>query len=154
MAGGSARRQQRHVGLSRGMQPHAHVHRRRRQHGLVGRQQQRGRQIVADPGGHLRQDVGGGRRDDDQVCAARQFDMAHLALVGQREQVAVDLGLGQRLQCQRRNELRARLRQHAGDTAIATTQQADQLRDLESRDAARNDQQHALAGKIAHDSPA
>ena len=45
-----------------------------------------------------------------QVGAARELDVAHLALVGQREQVGVDLGLAQRLQRQRRDELRARRR--------------------------------------------
>ena len=40
---------------------------------------------------HLGHDVGGGGRHHQQVGLARQLDMAHLALVGEREQVAIDL---------------------------------------------------------------
>ena len=68
------------------------------------------RQIVRQPGRHLRQDVGRGRRDHDKIGAARKLDVPHLALVGQREQVGVDLAFAQRLQRQRRDELRAGLR--------------------------------------------
>ena len=48
-------RNQSALALGRRMLPHAHVHRRHGQHRLVGRQDQRGRQVVGDPGGHLGQ---------------------------------------------------------------------------------------------------
>ena len=67
----AARGEQRHVRLRRRVQPHPHIHRRRDQHRLVGRQQQRRGQIVRQPRRHLRQDVRRGRRhhDADRRCA-------------------------------------------------------------------------------------
>ena len=53
-------------------------------------------EVVGEPGRHLRHQVGGRRRHHHQIGAARELDMAHLALVGQREQGGVDLGLAQR----------------------------------------------------------
>jgi hypothetical protein len=75
--------------------PHPHIHRRRDQHGLVGGQQQRRSQIVGMAGGHLRHQIGGGGRDDHQIGGAAEFDVTHLGLVGQIEQIAIDLAPGQ-----------------------------------------------------------
>ena len=93
---------------------------------------------------------GGGRRDHHKIGAARELDVPHLAFVGQREQVGVDLALAQRLQRQRRDELRARVGQHAGHAAASAAQQADQFQRLVGGDAAGDDQQDALAGQVAH----
>ena len=54
----------------RGVLPHAHVHRRRDEHRLVGREQQRGREIVGDPRRHLGQQVGGRRADQHEIGRA------------------------------------------------------------------------------------
>ena len=140
----AARGQQGHVRHGRRMLPHPHVHRGRHQHRLVGGQQQRRGKIAREARGHLRQDVRRGRRHHDEVGAARELDVPHLALVGQREQVGVDLAFAQRLQRQRRDELRARLGQHTGDAAASGAQQTDQFERLEGGDATRDDQQDAL----------
>ena len=58
----ATRRQQGQVGLGGRVMPHAYVHRWRHHHGSAGRQQQGCRQVVANAGGHLGQNVGGGRR--------------------------------------------------------------------------------------------
>ena len=57
--------------------------------------------------GHLGEQVGGGRRDDDQVGLARQADVADLALVVEIEQVGEHAIAGQRADRQRRDELPA-----------------------------------------------
>ena len=48
-----------------------HVHRRRGQHGFVGRQQQGGGQIVGQAIRRLGEQIGGGRGDDDRDRPAR-----------------------------------------------------------------------------------
>ncbi len=128
----------------RGMVPHAHVHRRRDQDRLVGRQQRGGGEIVGDALGHARQDIGGGGRDDDEVGLARQADMPHLALVGQRKQIAIDLVARQRGERQRRDELGARGGQDAAHGRAPLAQTPDQIEAFVSRDAARHDEQNAF----------
>ena len=133
------------VGDGRRMGPHAYVHRRRRQHRLVGGEQHGRGEIVGQARRHARQDVGGRRRHHQQVGIARELDVAHLAFVGQREHVAVDAIFGQSLQRQRRDEFGAGLGQHAAHRSTAFAQAADELERLEGRDAPRDDQQNPLA---------
>src|SRR3546814_8119503 len=59
----------------------SHIHRGRREHWLVGREQQCRREVVGDARRHLREQIGGRGRDDDQVGFAAQLDMPHLDLV-------------------------------------------------------------------------
>ena len=92
------------------MQPHARVHGRRHQHRLVGGHQHAGGEIVGMAAGHLGQQVGGGRRDHDQIGLARQADVADLALVVEIEQLGEDAVVGERADRQRRDELLRRLR--------------------------------------------
>jgi hypothetical protein len=80
----AARIQQLEIGLSCRMRPHHQVHRRRDQHRLVRGEQRRRREIVREPRRHARDQIGAGRRDDDKVGLARQSDVTHLALTGQR----------------------------------------------------------------------
>lgn len=63
--------ERRQVGLRCRVSPHPHVHRRGGDHRLVGGQQHRCRQIVGKAGGHPRQEIGGRRRDEDDVRRAR-----------------------------------------------------------------------------------
>ena len=53
---------------------------------------------------HLRHQVGGRRRDDDQVRLAREPDVADVVLVVAVEQVGEDLAAGQRADRERRDE--------------------------------------------------
>ncbi len=64
------------VGDGGRMRPHAHVHRRCHQDGLVGGEQHGRGEIVGETTRHARQDVGGGRRHDQQVGLTAEFDMA------------------------------------------------------------------------------
>jgi len=123
----AARLQGGEVRLGRGVLPHAHVHRRGDQHRLVGGEQRGGGQVVGAPLRHLGQDVGGGRRHHQQVGVARQLDVAHLRLVGEVEELAVDLVAAQGRERQRRHELRARLGENAAHRRPPLLQAADQF---------------------------
>ena len=56
---------------------------------------------------HLRHEVGGRRRDDDQVGLARQPDVTDIELVGRIEQVGEHLLAGEGADRQRRDEFAA-----------------------------------------------
>ena len=64
-------------------------------------------QVVGEPGRHLRQHVGARRRDHDEVGGAAELDVAHLALVGERPQLGIDLSSVSACRLKRRHELRA-----------------------------------------------
>ena len=83
--------QLRAVAPGRGVRPHSRVHRRRHQHRLVGRQKHRGCEIVGEAAGELGHQIGGGRRDDDQIGFARQPDMADIMLVLAVEEIGEDM---------------------------------------------------------------
>ena len=133
------------IGDRRGMGPHADIHGGCGEHGLVGGQQHRGGEIVGEATRHAGQDVGGGRRHDQQIGVARELDVAHLVLVGQREHVGIDAVFRQRLQRQRRHEFGTRFGEDAAHRRAALAQPADELERLEGRYAARDDQQDSLA---------
>ena len=102
-------------------------------------------EIAGQARGHLRQDVGRGRRHHHQVGAARELDVAHLALVGQREQVGVD-ALPSLSACSDSgvtNWAPASVSTQVTAHALAA-QQTDQFQRLEGGDAARDDQQDAF----------
>jgi hypothetical protein len=71
------------------------------------------------PARHLRHQIGGRGRHDDEIGGAAQFDMAHLRLVGQVEEIAVDLLARQRRYGQRRHEFLRRAGQDRHDAAPA-----------------------------------
>ena len=75
------------VAARRRMRPHARVHGRRDQHRLVGGEQHGGGEVVGKAVRHLRQEIGGGRRHDDQVGLARQADVADLLLLVEIEEI-------------------------------------------------------------------
>ena len=138
-------RELRDVAPGRRMLPHLRVHRRRDQHRLVGREQRGRGQIVGQAVGHLGDQIRGRRRDHHQIGLARQPDVAHLGLVGEREQVAEHLVAGQARDRERGHELGAGAGQDAAHRRAALAQPADQLEALVGRDAARDDQQNPLA---------
>ena len=135
------------------MLPHAHVHGRCDQHPLVGRHQQGRGQVIGQPIGHLRHEVGGSGGHDHEIGRAAEFDMPHLRLVGQVEEIAIDFLGRQRRGGQRRHELFARAGQNRNHRRTLVAQTADQIERLEGRDTAADDQKDALVrqhGASAH----
>ena len=75
------------VAAGGGRFPHAHVHGRGGKNRGYGGQKAGGGQIVGQPVGHARQDIGGCRGDDDQIGRAGKLDMADLGLAREIEQI-------------------------------------------------------------------
>ncbi|MCY1401567.1 hypothetical protein D9M71_166880 [compost metagenome] len=99
--------QQLQVCLGRGVAPHGLVHGRGQGDGRVCRQHQSRQQIIGDALGQARDQVGGGRGDQNQVCPLGQFDMAHGCLGSRVEQVHVHGVPGQGLHGQWGDEFTA-----------------------------------------------
>jgi hypothetical protein len=135
----------RDVAPGRGVVPHLRVHRRADHHRLVGRQQHGGGKVVGKARGHLCDQVGGRRRDDHEIGLARQPDVAHLGLVGQREELGEDLVAGKRRGGQGRDELLGAVGHDAAHGGLPLPQRADQLQRAVGGDAAGDDEQDALA---------
>ncbi len=86
----AVRAQPRDVAPRRRMQPHAHIHRRGEQDPLIGGQQKRRRQIVGQPMRRAREQIGGRRRDDDEVGLPRKLNMPHFAFARRVEEIGVN----------------------------------------------------------------
>ncbi len=132
------------VAARRRIEPHARVHGGRRQHGLVGCEENRGGEVVGMPASHLGQKVGGRRRDDDEVGLARQADVADLVLVVEIEQIGEGLFVGQRRDRKRRDELSGRAGHHDTYDSTLVPQPPDEVEALVGGDAAADDEQDAL----------
>jgi hypothetical protein len=109
------------------MQPHARVHGGRHEDGFVGGHENGRGEIVGVAAGHLGDQVGRGRSDDQQVCIARQADMADLVLVVEVEQVCEHALAGQRADGKGRHELACGPRHHHTHGGAGFAQAADQV---------------------------
>ncbi len=125
------------------MEPHPDVHGRREENPLVGREQQRAREVVGDPLRHLGHEIGGGRCHDQEVGRARQFDVAHLGFVGEREQVVVDPLAREARDRQGGHESLGGFRHHGPDLSASFTQTPHEVERLIGRDAAADHQEDA-----------
>ena len=134
-----------HVAPRRRVPPHAHVHRRDRHDRLVGREEQRGREVVGDARRHLGEQVRGRRAHDHQVGLAAEPDMAHLGLVLEIPQRGIDRVLAQRGERHRGDELLPALGHHASHRTARLADQPDELARLVRRDAAADHEQDAQA---------
>ncbi|MNE01545.1 hypothetical protein D3C80_939890 [compost metagenome] len=81
--------QQFQVGLGGRVAPHGLVHGRGQGNRSVGGQYQGCQQVIGDALGQARDQVGGGRRDQDQVGPLGQLDMAHGGFRSRVKQVHV-----------------------------------------------------------------
>ena len=77
----------REIALRRLVRPHVRIHRRRQQDFRCRRQQHRGGEIVGVTAGHLRHQVGGGRRHHDEIGFARETNVADVEFAAGIEQV-------------------------------------------------------------------
>ena len=105
-----------------------------------------GGQVVGVAARHLGEQVGGGRRHDDQLRLAREADVADLALVVEVEQFAEHALAGERPDRQRRDELRAQPWSSPPARPPALAQPPDQLQAFVGGNAAADDQDNALVG--------
>ena len=72
---------------------------------LVGRKQYGAGEIVGTPGRHLGDQVGSRRRNDDEICVARQADMPDIELALRIEQIGIGALASERTDRKRRDEM-------------------------------------------------
>ena len=94
--------------------------------------------------GHFGEEVGRGRRDDDQIGFARQADVANLVLVVQIEEFGEHALVGQGRHRQGRHELGRRTRHHRAHGGAFVAQASDEVEALIGGNAAADDEQDAL----------
>ena len=132
-----------HVAAGGGVVPHQGIHRRRQQDRPVGREQDGAGEIVGMALRHLRHQIRGRRRHDDQIAFAREANMPGVELALGIEQISIDAFMRQRAGRKRRDELLRGLGQHAADVDVPLLQPPDQFQRLEGGDAAADDQRDA-----------
>ncbi len=94
--------------------------------------------------GHLGEQVGRRRRDDQEVGVARQADVADLLLVVEIEQVGEHALRRQRADRKRRHELGRGARHHGAHGGAALAQPADEVEALVGGNAAADEEQDTL----------
>ena len=143
--------EQREVALGRRMEPHPDIHGRREENPLVGREEQRAREVIGDALRHLGHEIGGGWCHDQQVGRAGQFDMTHFGLVGQREQVVVDPFSCKARDRQGGDESLGGCRHHGPDATASFTKTPHEVKSLVGRDAAADHQEDAPVRQSSFD---
>ncbi len=81
----------RQIALGRRGRPHMRIHGRRDQDRFVGREQDGTGEIVGVTARHLRHQVGGRRRDDDEIGIACETDVADIEFALRIEQIGVNV---------------------------------------------------------------
>ncbi len=132
------------VAARRRIEPHARVHCRRNENGLVRRKQNGSREVVGMTAGHACDEVGCRGCDDDEIGIARQPDVADLAFVIQVEEIGEYPFVRQCRDGKRRHELMRGLRHHDAHVMAALFQAPDQVQALVGGNAAADDQKNAL----------
>jgi hypothetical protein len=136
----------REIALRRLVLPHARIHRRRENNLHRRRQQHGGGEIVGETVRHLGHQIGGRRRNHDQVGLARQPDVADVEFMRRVEQVGIDAPAADRACRQRSDELRSRLGENAPHDDAAFLHAPYEIERFVGGDAAADDQQHARLG--------
>ena len=124
---------------------HLRVHRRRDQHRRARRRVQRRQEIVGDPVGELADEVGGGRGDEQQIDRRRERDVLDVGVHPRLELIGDDAAARDRLERDRADKARRRVRHHGDDLVAALLQPARDLDGLVGADAAgdaERDQSH------------
>ena len=137
--------QLREIALRRSVRPHARVHRRCEQDFRIRRQQHGAGEIGGEAKGQFRHQIGGRRRDHDQIGLARQPDVADIELTPRIEQIGEHALAGDGAGRQRGDEMLRRFGENAAYGNAAFFQAPDEIERLVGGDAAADDQQHALA---------
>ena len=138
--GDAVARKLRDVAAGGGVIPHQRIHRRRQQDRTIGREQNRGGKIVGVALRHLRHQVGGGRRHDDEVAVARKSDVAGIELALGIEQIRVAALMRQRAGGERGDEFLRGVGEHAANRKTSIFQSPDEVERLVGGDAAADDQ--------------
>ena len=96
--------------------------------------------------GHLRDQIGGGRRNDHQIGVAREPDVADVELALRIEQIGKGPLARERADRQRCNEFMRGLRQNAAHAGTALAKPPDQVERFVGGDAAPDHEENTFAG--------
>ena len=118
------------------MVPHVDVHRRSNDNRRCGRQIQRRQKIVGDTVGELRDDVGGGRSNEQQIDRRRERDVLDIGIHAGLELIGDDAPARDCLEGDRPDEPGRRRRHDGDDLVAALLQPARDLHGLVGADAA------------------
>jgi len=84
---------------------------------------------------HFGEEIRRGRRDNEEIRVAGEFDMAHAGIIGRREKIVVHSVAGQAFNRELCDESLRSLRHGHADEDAPLAQAADQFEHLISRDA-------------------
>ena len=135
----------REIALGRLGGPHARVHGGRHQDRPVGRQQYGAGEIVGVAARHFRHQIGGRRRNDDEIGIACETDMPHIELGPRIKQIRKGGLAAQRAGGERRHEVLRGAGENAAHLSTAVLQAADEIERFVGGDAAADDEKDALA---------
>ena len=136
--------QQAQVRLGGGMLVHVAFHRGDEQQRRGAAQRDGGEHVVGHAMRQPRDGVGGRRRDDQQIGAASQLDMARRRFARRLPQVVIDGTLAERREGERADELARVRRHHHIDKRARLLQLADDIGCLIRRDAPADAEDNAL----------
>ena len=134
----------REIALRRLCRPHPRVHGRRNENRLVGREQHGGGEIVGMAARHFRHEIGGRRRDHDEIGVARQANMTDVELALRIEQIGIGALAAQRAGGKRRDEALRGGGENAAHLGAAILQAPDQVERFVGGDAAADDEENLL----------
>ena len=140
-----ARRQRIEVLPHRLVREHLRIHRRCDQQRRARRGIERRQEIVGDAVGELADDVGGGRRDQQQINRGRDRDVLDVGVHAVLELIGNHFSPGNRFERHRPDEPGRRVRHHRHDLVSALLQAARDLHGLVGANATRHaerDQSH------------
>ncbi len=143
----------RDIGAGRGIRPHHTVHRRRNVDRRFRGETQGREEIVRHAGGKASEKVGTGRRNDDLVGPAREFDMPHRGLGACVPDTGSHRRTGDRLKSEGRNELLGAGGHHHPDLGTARAQPAHQVRRFVRCDATSDAEQYLDGFCLGHSLP-
>ena len=112
--------------------------------GAVGGEQHGRGEIVGEAVRHPGKEIGGRRRDHDQVGLAREPDVTDIVLVLAVEELGEHLPAGDRADRERRHEFLRRPGHHRAHRRAALAQPPDQVERLVGGDAAGDDEEDAF----------
>ena len=151
----AARRERVEILAHRLVREHLRVHRRREQHRRPRRGVQRRQEIVGDAVGELADDVGGGRRDEQQIDRRRERDVLDVGVGARLELIGDDPAAGDRLERDGPTNRVAERGHDRDDVVAALLQTARDLDRLVGADAAGHAErdQHGASGCTGYSIP-
>lgn len=138
------------VGDGRGMLEHLSVHRRAKHHRGAGREINAREQIGCEAMSELREYVGGGWRDEQQVGSISELDMSGHPALALIPKIRGDRAARKHLQGHGRDELRGATRHDDLDVSPELGQRGGKVGSLVGGDGPGDPEDDAFTGELGH----